>query len=60
MNGKDPFSLFWGDGNPDKNGPSHLFFGNAAGTRVWELPYDMAEDSAKPSPRCGILPPDKN
>ena len=47
-NGKDPFSLFWGDGNPDKVGPSHLYFGNADGSRVWELPYDMSSDSAKP------------
>jgi hypothetical protein len=46
--GKDPFSVFWGDGNPDKIGPSHLYFGSADGTRVWELPYDMAGDSAKP------------
>ena len=51
MNGKDPFSLFWSDGNPDKNGSSHLFFGNLAGTKVWELPYDMEEDSAKPVAR---------
>lgn len=51
MDGKDPFSLFWADGNPDKIGSSHLFFGNALGTKVWELPYDMAEDSGEPSPR---------
>jgi hypothetical protein len=42
------FYAFWADGNPDKLTPSHLYFSNQAGDKVWELPYDMKGDFAKP------------
>ena len=42
------FYAFWADGDPDKFSPSHLYFTNHGGDRVWRLPYDMSEDFAKP------------
>jgi hypothetical protein len=42
------FYGFWADGNPDKLTPSHLYFTNQAGDKVWRLPYDMHEDFATP------------
>lgn len=42
------FYAFWADGDPDKFSPSHLYFTNHEGDRVWRLPYDMTEDFAKP------------
>ncbi len=48
MNAHPDFYLFWADGNPDTLSPSHLYFANKAGDRVWQLPYDMTEEFAKP------------
>lgn len=48
VNAHDDFAGFWADGNPDKLTPSHLYFTNRAGDKVWQLPYDMKEDFAKP------------
>ncbi len=42
------FFAFWADGNPDTLTPSHLYFTNKAGDHVWQLPYDMSGDTAKP------------
>lgn len=42
------FSAFWADGNPATMTPSRLYFSNADGTRVRQLPYDMTEDFATP------------
>jgi hypothetical protein len=36
------FAAFWADGNPMETSESRLYFGNADGTRVWELPNDMS------------------
>lgn len=47
VNGKDPFKYFWGDGDPSAHSESHLYFGDSKG-KVWQLPYTMDADSAKP------------
>ena len=44
----DPFFAFWADGNPDKFSESHLYFCDSSGEHVWQLPYDMTGDFAKP------------
>lgn len=44
----DPFYAFWADGDASAFGRSHLFFTNRTGDKVWQLPYDMAGDSARP------------
>jgi hypothetical protein len=48
LNGTSRFVTFWADGNPAAFSESHLYFGNAEGTRFWELPYDMTTPTAKP------------
>ncbi len=48
LNAKDPFFVFWADGDPTQLTPSHLYFGNSDGTRVWQLPYDMPTPLASP------------
>ena len=48
VNAHADFYAFWADGNPDVISPSHLYFTNRAGDKVWRLPYDMKDDSAKP------------
>ena len=48
VNAHPDFYAFWADGNPDTLTPSHLYFTNKAGDRVWQLPYDMDGDFAKP------------
>jgi hypothetical protein len=50
INAKDPFYVFWADGNPDKLSISHLYFCNSDGTRAWRLPYDMTGEFATPEP----------
>ncbi|MFG0263461.1 MAG: BNR-4 repeat-containing protein [Novipirellula sp. JB048] len=47
---KDPFYVFWADGDPTKPSESHLYFANAAGDQVWRLPYKMDEAWATPEP----------
>ena len=37
---RDPFFSFWADGDPTKLSPSHLYFSNSSGDRVWRLPYE--------------------
>ncbi len=50
VNAHDGFYAFWADGNPDELSPSRLYFTNRAGTDVWQLPYDMEGDHARPRP----------
>ncbi len=42
------FYAFWADGNPDALSPSRLYFTNRSGDRVWQLPYEMSGDTARP------------
>ncbi|MGV3486365.1 MAG: BNR-4 repeat-containing protein [Planctomycetaceae bacterium] len=42
------FAAFWADGNPDTFSPSHLYFTNAEGAKVWRLPDEMNADFAEP------------
>jgi hypothetical protein len=50
LNARDPFFVFWADGDPGKLSPSRLYFGDSTGRRVWRLPYTMPEgvESALP------------
>lgn len=50
LNAKDPFFVFWADGDPTNLSPSHLFFSNSSGDQVWRLPYEMHDDWAEPIP----------
>jgi hypothetical protein len=45
---KDPFALFWADGDPNKQSPSQLYFGTSNGERYWQLPYGMSGTWATP------------
>ena len=49
MNAHPDFQAFWADGNPDRFSPSKLYFTNRAGDKVWQLPYDMESEFAKPT-----------
>jgi hypothetical protein len=48
LKAKDPFSVFWADGDPTQVTPSHLYFSNFEGTNVWQLPYDMSAPLTTP------------
>jgi hypothetical protein len=48
LNAKDPFFVFWADGDPTELSPSHLYFADSTGKRVWQLPYQMEDDWAAP------------
>jgi hypothetical protein len=48
LNARDPFFAFWADGDPTRETPSRLYFGDAEGKRVWQLPYDMDSTNAVP------------
>ena len=48
VNAKNPFFAFWADGDPTSFSKSFLYFSNANGKRVWQLPYDMDEDFVQP------------
>lgn len=48
INGHPDFYAYWADGNPDKLTPSHLYFTNKSGDKVWQLPYEMKGDFAEP------------
>jgi hypothetical protein len=49
LNGRDPFFAFWADGDTAKFPESHLYFCDASGEHVWQLPYDMTNSVAKPT-----------
>lgn len=53
LKAKDPFYVFWADGDPGALSRSHLYFGNSEGTRYWQLPYDMEAEFATPK----LMPP---
>jgi hypothetical protein len=42
------FYALWADGHPDVLSPSHLYFTNYDGDKVYRLPYEMTQDFAKP------------
>ena len=50
LNARDPFFVFWADGNPDKLSASRLYFADSSGRKVWRLPYTIPEgaDSGVP------------
>ncbi|HWH71428.1 MAG TPA: hypothetical protein VNT26_18780, partial [Candidatus Sulfotelmatobacter sp.] len=48
LNGKDPFAIFWADGDPNKLSVSRLYFGDSKGERFWQLPCDMTGEFASP------------
>lgn len=48
LNARDPFFTFWADGNPDQFSESRLYFADSTGEHVWQLPYDMPGETAKP------------
>jgi hypothetical protein len=48
VNAHPDFYAFWADGNPYTMSISKLYFTNKVGDRVWELPYDMAEEYQQP------------
>ena len=48
IDAKDPFFLFWADGDPTLLSPSHLYFGNSSGDQIWQLPYEMQAVTASP------------
>ena len=50
VNAHPDFYAFWADGNPDELSPSHLYFTNQSGDKVWQLPYEMQDDYATPMP----------
>jgi len=48
VNAKDPFYVFWADGDPKSFSESILYFSNSDGTKVYELPYKMDAEFVKP------------
>ncbi len=48
LHAKDPFFVFWADGDPTRLSPSRLYFGDSSGQQVWRLPYTMDEPFAEP------------
>ncbi len=47
-NAKNPFACFWADGDPNNFSKSHLYFSDEKGKQVYQLPYDMTTEFAKP------------
>ena len=47
---KDPFYSFWADGNPKELSKSFLYFTDSKGKKVYQLPYEMNTEFAKPMP----------
>ncbi|HNQ90528.1 MAG TPA: BNR-4 repeat-containing protein [Verrucomicrobiota bacterium] len=48
LNARDPFCVFWADGDPNQLSVSRLYFGDSTGVHYWQLPYDMPGESATP------------
>jgi hypothetical protein len=48
LHANEDFYAFWADGNADQFSESKIYFCNQNGDQVWELPYDMKTDFAKP------------
>lgn len=45
---RDPFFVFWVDGDTKRVSSSRFYFSNRDGSRVWRLPYTMTEDWVAP------------
>ncbi len=45
---RDPFFVFWADGDPTQLSPSYLYFSDRSGQQVRRLPYDMSGEFAQP------------
>ena len=45
---KDPFFVFWADGDPTTLSVSHLYFADSTGEHIRRLPYDMPNEFAAP------------
>jgi hypothetical protein len=43
LNARDPFFVFWADGNPNQLSPSRLYFADSTGRKVFRLPYTFPE-----------------
>ncbi len=50
LNAHPDFYAFWADGDADGLSPSHLYFSDRTGARVFRMPYDMAGPFAAPEP----------
>ncbi|WP_345685372.1 BNR-4 repeat-containing protein [Novipirellula caenicola] len=48
LNARDPFFVFWADGDPTRLSTSQLYFSDRSGEHVWRLPYEMTEAFAEP------------
>jgi hypothetical protein len=48
LNARDPFFVFWADGDPAQFSESHLYFCDASGEHVRQLPYDIEGEFAAP------------
>ncbi|EMI20321.1 putative secreted protein [Rhodopirellula maiorica SM1] len=48
LKAKDPFFVFWADGDPTRMSTSQLYFADRSGQNVWRLPYQMTDDFAEP------------
>lgn len=48
VSAKDPFFAFWADGDPTTFSRSHLYFSNSNGDQIYQLPYQMKDEFAKP------------
>ena len=48
INARSDFYAIWADGHARKKSKSRLYFTNRNGDHVWQLPYNMDTDMAKP------------
>ena len=48
LNARDPFYVFWADGDPTKLSVSRLYFADSTGKNVWRLPAKIEGETAKP------------
>jgi len=48
LNAHPDFHAYWADGNADELSPSHLWFTNKTGDKLWQLPYTMSDDFEAP------------
>ena len=48
VNAHPDFYGFWCDGDPDAFSPCRLYFTDKAGERVYRLPVDMPDATARP------------
>lgn len=48
LDARNPFFVFWADGDPTGFSKSFLYFSDSKGRKVYQLPYDMNEDITRP------------